>query len=266
MRDDTPDDLVHDLFAGALLPRPPARPRGARQRGHDQGDDASTTSPRTTARTTSRRTSCSRPPATSRTTRVVELIEARFPAADARRRPARDTRVPRDRNRLAVLRPRDRAGAPRARRARRCALLDPDRYALTVVNQVLGGGMSSRLFQEIREDARSRVLGVLVPRRASTTPGILAIYAGTAPERVAGDARRRSTTELARLVRDGPLRRRARRRRRAISPVRWRCRSRRRRAGCAASAARSWSKARSRPSTRSSAAIDAVTARRRRAA
>ena len=31
------------------------------------------------------------------------------------------------------------------------AALDPDRYALTVVNQVLGGGMSSRLFQEIRE-------------------------------------------------------------------------------------------------------------------
>ena len=29
--------------------------------------------------------------------------------------------------------------------------MDPDRYALTVIDQVLGGGMSSRLFQEIRE-------------------------------------------------------------------------------------------------------------------
>jgi predicted Zn-dependent peptidase len=29
---------------------------------------------------------------------------------------------------------------------------DDDRYALTVANQVLGGGMSSRLFQEVREE------------------------------------------------------------------------------------------------------------------
>ena len=29
---------------------------------------------------------------------------------------------------------------------------DPDRYALLVANQVLGGGMSSRLFQEVREE------------------------------------------------------------------------------------------------------------------
>ena len=46
---------------------------------------------------------------------------------------------------------RHRAGARRDRRCGRCAALDPDRYAFTVVNQVLGGGMSSRLFQEIRE-------------------------------------------------------------------------------------------------------------------
>ena len=39
---------------------------------------------------------------------------------------------------------------------RALAALDPDRYALTVVNQVLGGGMSSRLFQEIREQRASR--------------------------------------------------------------------------------------------------------------
>ena len=32
MRDDTPDDLVHDLFAEALVPEPPARARDRRAR------------------------------------------------------------------------------------------------------------------------------------------------------------------------------------------------------------------------------------------
>ncbi len=42
---------------------------------------------------------------------------------------------------------------------------DPDRYALSVLNQILGGGMSSRLFQEVRERRGSRLLRVLVPSR-----------------------------------------------------------------------------------------------------
>ena len=44
-----------------------------------------------------------------------------------------------------------RAGAPRARRRRPSAAHDERRFALGVLNNVLGGGMSSRLFQEIRE-------------------------------------------------------------------------------------------------------------------
>ena len=43
--------------------------------------------------------------------------------------------------------------------------LDPDRDALTVMNHALGGGMASRLFQEIREERGLGVLRVLVPRR-----------------------------------------------------------------------------------------------------
>ncbi len=38
MRDDTPDDLVHDLFAARAVPRPSARARGARERGVDHRD------------------------------------------------------------------------------------------------------------------------------------------------------------------------------------------------------------------------------------
>ena len=67
MRDDTPDDLVHDLFIARALPRSPARPRGARRRSRRSRRCRATASPRITTRTTSRPTSCSRPPATSPT-------------------------------------------------------------------------------------------------------------------------------------------------------------------------------------------------------
>ena len=63
---------------------------------------------------------------------------------------------------------------------------DPDRYALSVVNQVLGGGMSSRLFQEVREK-RGLAYSVYSYRVAFDGTGALGVYAGTSPERVAGD-------------------------------------------------------------------------------
>jgi predicted Zn-dependent peptidase len=60
---------------------------------------------------------------------------------------------------------------------------DPDRYALSVLNHVLGGGMSSRLFQEIREQ-RGLAYSVYSYRSAYEGTGSLAIYAGTAAARV----------------------------------------------------------------------------------
>src|SRR5207253_10562197 len=60
---------------------------------------------------------------------------------------------------------------------------DDDRYSLAVVNHVLGGGMSSRLFQEIREK-RGLVYSVYSYRAAYEGAGSLAVYAGTAPGRV----------------------------------------------------------------------------------
>jgi predicted Zn-dependent peptidase len=61
---------------------------------------------------------------------------------------------------------------------------DDDRYALSVANQVLGGGMSSRLFQQVREE---RGLCYSVYSWASTyaDAGSAGVYAGTAPARVA---------------------------------------------------------------------------------
>ena len=78
---------------------------------------------------------------------------------------------------------------------------DPDRYALSVVNQVLGGGMSSRLFQEVREK-RGLAYSVYSYRVAFDGTGALGIYAGTNPER-AQETLTVIRGELDRLAADG---------------------------------------------------------------
>jgi predicted Zn-dependent peptidase len=61
---------------------------------------------------------------------------------------------------------------------------DPDRYALAVANQILGGGLSSRLFQEIREK-RGLAYSVWSQPSPATDSGQFTAYAGTAPEHAA---------------------------------------------------------------------------------
>jgi predicted Zn-dependent peptidase len=60
---------------------------------------------------------------------------------------------------------------------------DPDRFALAVANQAFGGGLSSRLFQEIREE-RGLVYSVYSAASLYTDSGLFMIYAGTAPSKV----------------------------------------------------------------------------------
>jgi predicted Zn-dependent peptidase len=59
----------------------------------------------------------------------------------------------------------------------------PDREALDVVNHVLGGGMSSRLFQQIREE-RGLAYAVHSGTWFMQDSGALSVYAGTMPEHV----------------------------------------------------------------------------------
>ncbi|MGD0882873.1 MAG: pitrilysin family protein [Acidimicrobiales bacterium] len=61
---------------------------------------------------------------------------------------------------------------------------DPSRYALAVLNHVLGGGLSSRLFQEIRE-RRGLAYSVWSERVAYLDAGYVSIGFGTGPEHVA---------------------------------------------------------------------------------
>ncbi|MEV4757533.1 pitrilysin family protein [Micromonospora sp. NPDC049559] len=61
--------------------------------------------------------------------------------------------------------------------------LDDRRFALGVLNNVLGGGMSSRLFQEIRE-RRGLAYSVYSYSSQYADSGVFAVYAGCAPGKV----------------------------------------------------------------------------------
>ena len=63
------------------------------------------------------------------------------------------------------------------------ARLDDRRFALSVLNNVLGGGMSSRLFQEIREQ-RGLAYSVYSYSSQFADSGVFAVYAGCAPGKV----------------------------------------------------------------------------------
>ena len=78
---------------------------------------------------------------------------------------------------------------------------DDDRYALTIANQVLGGGMSSRLFQEVREQ-RGLCYSVYSWATTYVDAGCAGVYAGTAPNRV-GELLGVVDDEIAKLVESG---------------------------------------------------------------
>src|SRR5581483_3851739 len=60
---------------------------------------------------------------------------------------------------------------------------DDRRWALAVLNHVLGGGLSSRLFQKVREQ-RGLAYSIWSERAAYQDSGSLAVVVGTAPEHV----------------------------------------------------------------------------------
>lgn len=57
---------------------------------------------------------------------------------------------------------------------------DPDYYAVQMLMTILGGGMSSRLFQEVREK-RGLAYSVGAGNQTNRDAGLIALYAGTAP-------------------------------------------------------------------------------------
>ena len=130
---------------------------------------------------------------------VAEGLEARFAGtvggATPDRRPPDDKVEP-----LAVSR-RSTEQTHLVLAARSVDRLDPQRYALAVVNHVLGGGLSSRLFQEIRE-RRGLAYSVWSERVGYHDAGSVSVGMGTAPEHVA-EVLDIVSTELDRLGEEG---------------------------------------------------------------
>ena len=79
--------------------------------------------------------------------------------------------------------------------------LDPDREALDIANHILGGGLSSRLFDEIRE-RRGLAYSVFSTAAAYADSGAWSVYAGTMPEH-ATEVRDLIGHEVDRLVSTG---------------------------------------------------------------
>ena len=188
MRDDDPEDLLGELFDEALFGEHPlGRPvigseasvRGmSRETLHDFWRGEYTT-PRMVVAAAGNLVH----------SEVVELVAAALGGAAARAGSAPPV-GPRRLERAAltagprlVLRPEDTEqvhimlGAPGLSRH------DPRRTVLTVLNTALGGGPSSRLFQQVREQ-RGLAYSVYSAVTSYSDTGHVAVYAGCAPERL----------------------------------------------------------------------------------
>lgn len=77
-----------------------------------------------------------------------------------------------------------------------------DRYPLVVLNALFGGGMSSRLFQSVREEA-GLAYSVYSALEFYRDAGSLLIHMGVSPER-GREALARTREELAKIAADGP--------------------------------------------------------------
>ena len=201
MRDDAPDELLHDLLAEAIFPD---HPLGRSVLGTPDSISAMSRDAVVDYHAEHYHPSNVVVAAAGNLEHdhVVELVERGLAArtGSAGRRPGRVmSPFPPSRPLEVLRRPTEQAHLAIGLRA--FSRDDPDRFALTVLNQVLGGGMSSRLFQEVREK-RGLAYSVYAYRAAYEEIGAMAVYAGTTPARVT-ETLGVLNAELDRIVADG---------------------------------------------------------------
>lgn len=112
---------------------------------------------------------------------VAEALSARFGARPGGEAPERVAPGPAVDPLVVVRRPTEQAHLVLGIRS--ASRHDDDRWALAVLNLVLGGGLSSRLFQKVREE-RGLAYSIWSERAAYDDTGSLSVAAGTAPEHV----------------------------------------------------------------------------------
>jgi predicted Zn-dependent peptidase len=120
-------------------------------------------------------------------------------SAPASRRGVTQAEIDRAPRSLVITRPLEQAVVALATRGLRAT--DERRPALSVLSSVLGGGMSSRLFQEIRE-RRGLAYSVYSFASAYADAGMFGMAAGTSPAHVA-EVAGLMTTELSSIAQDG---------------------------------------------------------------
>ncbi len=198
MDDDSPDDVVHRRFGAQIF--------GGHALGRDTGGERDTVRALTAADVREFHASHYRTGNTvvsvAGAVDVDEVVQA--VAAAFQELPQGDGRVPRHAptdvlGDLAVVD--DTEQVHLVVGGRGLARLDADREALDVVNHVLGGGLSSRLFDEIRE-RRGLAYSVFSGTASYVDVGSWSVYAGTLPEN-AKAVRELVDEQIARLVAEG---------------------------------------------------------------
>jgi predicted Zn-dependent peptidase len=181
MHADEPAELVHEILNEAMFPGHPL--------GREVLGEQATVSAMSTRRIRSFHSRHYRPvnlvvAAAGRLEhdRIVSGINSRVPpgigGSKPRRKPPKGARGAR----TVLARPTEQChiavGFPGPSRS------DEDRHAMSVFEHVLGGGMSSRLFQTIREQ-RGLAYSVYSYRSSFEQAGTISVYAGTSPSNAA---------------------------------------------------------------------------------
>jgi len=198
MSEDTPDDKVHSLLAAAVFPD---HPLGREVLGDESTVESLGRDDISTFFKEHYRPANVVVAAAGRLEHddVVAGVSHFLESVDAGARPSR---VAPDREQVSLTvehRPTEQAHLTIGWRA--IDQRDPDRFALAIANQIFGGGLSSRLFQEIRED-RGLAYSVYSAASLYTDSGLFMIYAGTSPSKV-DEVLDLIDAEVAKIVADG---------------------------------------------------------------
>jgi predicted Zn-dependent peptidase len=188
--EDTPDDKVHDLFAQALWPD---HPLGAPVLGRKETVGGFL--PADIRAYTSRRYRGGELVIAAAGNiahdDVVEMVREQLEGVEVGPRSVRDIEVPTGARHVSVQ-TKDTEQAHICWGTLALPAAHEDRFALGVLDAILGGGMASRLFQEIREK-RGLAYAVYSYHGQYLDTGCMTIYAGTRPD---------NTTQVVGLISD----------------------------------------------------------------